>query len=75
VNPTNRTTESTLNAGPTQEPGKKSFARYLTAAARILMGLVFFVFGLNGFLHFIPQPKTALPEFITALMNTGYMLP
>ncbi len=24
--------------------------------ARVLLGLVFFVFGLNGFLHFIPQP-------------------
>ncbi len=24
--------------------------------ARLLMGLIFFVFGLNGFLHFIPAP-------------------
>jgi uncharacterized membrane protein YphA (DoxX/SURF4 family) len=24
--------------------------------ARVLLGLVFFVFGLNGFLHFLPQP-------------------
>ena len=24
--------------------------------ARYLLGLVFFVFGLNGFLHFIPAP-------------------
>jgi hypothetical protein len=43
------------------------------------MGLMFFVFGLNGFLHFIPQPKTPLPEvaltFIGALMKTGYMMP
>jgi len=46
--------------------------------ARVLLGLVFFVFGLNGFLHFIPQPKT-MPQgalaFFTALMNTGYMVP
>jgi len=38
---------------------------------------MFFVFGLNGFLHFIPQPKTPMPEaavaFSGALMNTGYM--
>lgn len=27
--------------------------------ARVLLGLVFFVFGLNGFLHFIPQPPPA----------------
>jgi hypothetical protein len=47
--------------------------------ARILLGLIFFVFGLNGFLHFIPQPKTPLPEVATAfagaLMKTGYMFP
>lgn len=45
---------------------------------RLLMGLIFFVFGLNGFLHFIPQPKT-MPDgaiaFFGALMNTHYMLP
>jgi hypothetical protein len=56
-----------------------SFTRYLPAAARILMGLMFFVFGLNGFLHFIPEPKTPMPEgavaFAGALMKTGYMFP
>jgi uncharacterized membrane protein YphA (DoxX/SURF4 family) len=59
--------------------GQKSFARHLPALARVLMGLGFFVFGLNGFLNFIPQPKTPLPEgataFLGALMKTGYMLP
>ncbi len=30
--------------------------RYLIITARLLMGLAFLVFGLNGFLHFIPQP-------------------
>jgi uncharacterized membrane protein YphA (DoxX/SURF4 family) len=58
--------------------GRNAFARYLPSIARILMGLMFFVFGLNGFLHFIPQPKT-MPEgagaFFGALMKTGYMLP
>jgi uncharacterized membrane protein YphA (DoxX/SURF4 family) len=47
--------------------------------ARVLLGLMFTVFGLNGFLHFIPQPKTPMPEgavaFAGALMNTGYMMP
>jgi uncharacterized membrane protein YphA (DoxX/SURF4 family) len=28
-----------------------------TIVARILLGLVFLVFGLNGFLHFFPQPQ------------------
>jgi uncharacterized membrane protein YphA (DoxX/SURF4 family) len=57
---------------------RKSFARFLPAIARILMGLMFFVFGLNGFLQFIPQPKEPMPEgaaaFATALMKTGYMM-
>ena len=43
------------------------------------MGVVFFVFGLNGFLNFIPQPKTAMPEgaaaFAGAMVKTGYMMP
>jgi len=40
------------------------------------MGLVFFVFGLNGFLHFIPNPPPpqAAREFFGALFATGYML-
>jgi hypothetical protein len=60
-------------------PATKSVARHLPAAARILMGLAFFVFGLNGFLHFIPQPSTPMPEgavaFGGALMKSGYMFP
>ena len=51
--------------------------RYLPTIARILLGLIFFVFGLNGFLHFLPQPT--MPEgpraFFGALMKTGYMIP
>lgn len=57
----------------------KGFTRYLPAIARVLLGLMFFVFGLNGFLHFIPEPKTPMPEgaaaFGGALMKTGYMFP
>jgi uncharacterized membrane protein YphA (DoxX/SURF4 family) len=55
-----------------------SIARHLPTAARILLGLAFFVFGLNGFLHFIPQPAD-VPEkaaaFAGALMQTHYMFP
>jgi hypothetical protein len=40
---------------------------------------MFAVFGLNGFLHFIPEPKTPMPEgaaaFAGALLATGYMFP
>jgi hypothetical protein len=57
----------------------RSFARHLAALARVLMGLTFLVFGLNGFLHFIPLPKAPKPEgavaFAGALMKTGYMFP
>jgi putative oxidoreductase len=43
---------------------------------RLLLGLVFFVFGLNGFLHFIPnQPMpSAAMNFFGALAGTGYMI-
>jgi uncharacterized membrane protein YphA (DoxX/SURF4 family) len=56
-----------------------SFARHLPTAARFLLGAVFFVFGLNGFLNFIPPPTAPMPEavmaFSGALMKTGYMFP
>ena len=45
--------------------------------ARYLLGLIYFVFGLNGFLNFIPQPP--MPEnvmaFMGALFATGYFFP
>jgi uncharacterized membrane protein YphA (DoxX/SURF4 family) len=57
----------------------KSLARHLPTVARILMGLPFFVSGLNGFLNFLPQPSMVLPEgaaaFAAALMKTGYTMP
>jgi putative oxidoreductase len=45
--------------------------------ARILLGLVFVVFGLNGFLRFIPQgplPTGLAGQFIGALMESHYIL-
>ena len=72
-------TADALHADESLGGKTKSFAHYLPPAARILLGLMFFVFGLNGFLHFIPQPKTPMPEgavaFAGALMATGYMMP
>jgi uncharacterized membrane protein YphA (DoxX/SURF4 family) len=49
----------------------------LPTAARILLGLVFVVFGLNGFLQFIPMPEPppAAGAFFGALAATGYFLP
>jgi hypothetical protein len=45
--------------------------------ARYVLGTIFFVFGLNGFLHFLPQPPMsgAPAEFVQALMASGYVLP
>jgi uncharacterized membrane protein YphA (DoxX/SURF4 family) len=54
----------------------KSGAHYATAIVRVLLGLMFLLFGLNGFLNFIPTPKDLPQEIITvggALMTAGYM--
>jgi len=45
--------------------------------ARILLGLIFVVFGLNWFLQFLPQPamREAAVAFFGGLATSGYMLP
>lgn len=46
--------------------------------ARILLGLIFFVFGLNGFLDFLPPPEVAegAPQaYMGGLAATGYFFP
>jgi len=46
--------------------------------ARILLGIMFTIFGLNGFLHFIPMPpppKGLAGEFSHALFASGYLYP
>lgn len=60
------------------EPDVHPLIRHLATAARLLMGLGFFVFGLNGFLHFIPQPPmpdSPATAFAMAMMKTGYLFP
>ena len=54
-----------------------NISSYLPSIARVVLGLVFFVFGLNGFLHFLPQPPMSGPpaDFAGALFATGYMFP
>ena len=47
-----------------------------TIIARVLLGLVFVVFGSNIFLHFIPMPPlpaTMAGDFSKALMQSHYM--
>ncbi len=42
---------------------------------RVLLGLVFVVFGSNAFLHFLPMPEMTGPAgaFIGAMASTGYL--
>ena len=49
----------------------------VSLGARLLLGLIYFVFGLNGFLNFIPIPPMpeAAMSFMTALGATGYFFP
>ncbi len=49
--------------------------KYAIIIARVLLGLVFAVFGSNAFLHFIPMPEMqGLPgQFISALFSSGYI--
>ena len=47
-----------------------------TLAARLILGLIFTVFGLNGFFSFLGQPELT-PEggaLIGALVGSGYLL-
>lgn len=57
----------------------RSISRFIPTIARVLMGLLFLVMGLNGFLNFIPQPSTPMPDvavaFLGVFMKTRYMLP
>ena len=48
-----------------------------TIAARIIFGLIFLIFGLNGLFHFMPTPPPT-PEagaFLGALFKSGYIFP
>ncbi len=49
----------------------------LTFIARIILGLIFFVFGINGFLQFMPMPELSEPgaALMGALAATGYFFP
>ena len=47
-------------------------------SARVVLGLIYFVFGLNFFLHFIPTPPQAegpAATFAAGLFQSGYFFP
>lgn len=72
-------TRATPDSDAARGRSNMSVARYLPVVARVLLGLILFVMGLNGFLNFLPQPATPVPEqamaFLGALYATGYMVP
>ncbi|MEY2482923.1 MAG: putative oxidoreductase [Verrucomicrobiota bacterium] len=50
--------------------------KYVIIIARVLLGLVFVVFGSNAFFHFlgpVPEMQGQAGAFITALMSSGYI--
>jgi uncharacterized membrane protein YphA (DoxX/SURF4 family) len=51
--------------------------RHFPTAARLFLGLVFTVFGLNFFLHFLPVPPAPprAAAFAGALFASGYLFP
>ncbi len=51
--------------------------KYAIIIVRVLLGLVFAVFGSNAFLHFMPMPPLAgnAGAFMGALINSGYIYP
>jgi len=51
--------------------------KILTNISRFLLGLIFVVFGLNGFLHFIPMPPPSgiAGQFFGALFLSNYLVP
>jgi len=50
--------------------------KILTHISRFLLGVIFLVFGLNGFLHFIPMPPPSgfAGEFLGAMFVSKYLL-
>ena len=51
--------------------------KIVALVARLLLGLIFLVFGLNGFLQFIPAgnlPGGLAGQFITVLFQSHYVL-
>jgi uncharacterized membrane protein YphA (DoxX/SURF4 family) len=70
---------TTATFAPAASTTLASITRYIAPCARVVLGLVFLVCGLDGFLHFIPQPTQPPSEpamsFAVGLFKTGYMFP
>ncbi len=53
--------------------------KMITTGSRLLLGLIYFVFGLNGFFHFLKMTPPPMSEnamaFVGGLMKSGYFMP
>ena len=62
----------------TNPPGRRDHIgmKILTNVSRFLLGFIFLVFGLNGFLHFIPMPPPSgvAGQFLRAMFVSKYLL-
>ena len=62
----------------TNPPGRRDHIgmKILTNVSRFLLGFIFLVFGLNGFLHFIPMPPPSgvAGQFLGAMFVSKYLL-
>jgi hypothetical protein len=71
---------SVLAVSTLDVPRPRAIVRHAATGARVLLGLAFVVFGLDGFIHFFPQPDpSTIPPGAAALggafMASGYLLP
>ena len=51
--------------------------RFLPTSTRLFLGLVFTVFGLNGFFHFLPvppMPASRAATLVGAFLQSGYLM-
>ena len=55
------------------------FKQNVPTIARLLLGLIYFVFGLNGIFPFLPMTPPPMPEtamtYMNGIMATGYFIP
>jgi putative oxidoreductase len=66
-----------LRHSPNTSGKKENFMKILATIARYLLALIFIVFGLNGFLHFIPQPlppSEMAKDYFTVMFTSHYLL-
>jgi putative oxidoreductase len=67
-----------VNFGDSLDETKgRAHMKIFTVIIRVLLGLIFTIFGLNGFFHFLPTPPLSglLGEMMSVYLKMGYMFP